>query len=62
MAFIHQSSCECIKSELDLFSVPPTQTSIESTTVTEYNPVSALAHGLPIEFNILGSGRLYRHG
>ena len=29
MAFIHEGSCECTKSELDLFSVPPTQTSIE---------------------------------
>jgi len=25
----------------------------------EYNPVSAIAHGLPIEFNVLGSGQDY---
>ena len=29
MAFVHEQSCECTKSELDLFSVPPTQTSME---------------------------------
>ena len=28
MAFVHEQSCECTKSELDLFSVPPTQTSM----------------------------------
>lgn len=59
MAFVHPQSCECAKSELDLFMVPPTQTSIESGSVTEYNPVSALTHGLPIEFNVMGSGQDY---
>jgi hypothetical protein len=29
-AFIHEGSCECAKSKYDLFSVPATQTSIES--------------------------------
>jgi hypothetical protein len=29
MALVHQNSCECTKSELDLFGVPPTQTSVE---------------------------------
>jgi hypothetical protein len=28
MALVHPSSCECTKSELDLFEVPPTQTSV----------------------------------
>jgi len=59
MAFVHPQSCECAKSELDLFAVPQTQTSIESGTWIEYNPISALAHGLPIEFNVLGSGQDY---
>src|SRR5215470_13219495 len=59
MAFIHPESCECVKSELDLFSVPPTQTSIESGTWVEYTPVSTIAHGLPIEFVVLGSGTDY---
>ena len=59
MAFIHDQSGECAKSELDLFVVPPTQTCIESGSWVEYNPISALTHGLPIEFNILGSGQEY---
>ena len=29
MALVHQNSCEYTKSELDLFGVPPTQTSVE---------------------------------
>ena len=28
MALVHPNSCECTKSELDLFEVPPTQTSV----------------------------------
>jgi len=30
MAFVSNQSCECLKFELDLFSVPPTQTSVEN--------------------------------
>lgn len=52
MAFIHEGSCECAKSELDLFSVPPTQTSIESATFVEYHPISSLSDGAPIEFEV----------
>ena len=59
MAFIHPQSCECVKSELDLFAVPQTQTSIETGAWIQYNPVTALAHGVPIEFNILGTGQEY---
>jgi hypothetical protein len=59
MAFVHAQSCECAKSELDLFSVPPTQTSIESGTWVEYHPVSAITGGSPIEFEINGSGEDY---
>jgi hypothetical protein len=59
MAFIQEGSCECSKSELDLFSVPPTQTSIESATFVEYHPVSSLSDGAPIEFDISSSGEDY---
>jgi hypothetical protein len=59
MAFIHEGSCECTKSELDLFSVPPTQTSIESGSFVEYRPVSSLTDGAPIEFDITASGDDY---
>ena len=59
MAFVHPNSCECAKSELDIFAVPPTQTSIESCATVEHNPVSSIAHGLPIEFAVSGSGQDY---
>src|SRR5258705_13563995 len=59
MAFIHPLSCECTKSELDLFSVPTTQTSIEKTSYTEYHPISSITKGSPIEFQISGDGDHY---
>jgi hypothetical protein len=43
----------------DLFSVNPTQTSAEGGTWVEYNPISSLSDGVPIEFVISGSGQDY---
>jgi hypothetical protein len=59
MAFIHERSCECASTEIDLFSVPPTQTSVESGKYVEYRPVSTLQNGSPIEFDITSSGDDY---
>jgi hypothetical protein len=59
MAFIHENSCECTKSELDIFSLPATQTSVESGAYVEYRPVSTLTDGSPIEFDIASSGDDY---
>jgi hypothetical protein len=59
MAFVHEQSCECAKSELDLFSVPPTQTSIEHGTWVEYHPLSTITDGAPIEFDVNGTGEEY---
>ena len=59
MAFVHQDSCECVKSELDLFNVPPTQTSIEQGQWVEFRPISQFSDGGPIEFHIAGSGSDY---
>jgi len=59
MAFVHEQSCECTKSELDLFSIPPTQTSIENGSWVEYHPLSTLTDGSPIEFEVNGSGEDY---
>ena len=53
---IDSKSCICINSELDLFSVPPTQTSVVYGTTVEYRLVAALIDSAPIEFNIPGSG------
>ena len=59
MSFVHKDSCECAKSELDLFTSPMTQTAIENSVWSEYNPVSAINDGAPIEFYVSGSGTDY---
>ena len=59
MAFVHDQSCECTKSELDLFSVPPTQTSMEQGNWVEYHPITTVTGDSPIEFDINGSGEDY---
>jgi len=52
-------SCECTKSELDLFSVPPTQTSMEQGSWVEYHPLTTVSDGSPIEFDVSGTGDDY---
>jgi len=59
MVFVHPQSCECAKSELNIFSIPPTQTSVESRGWVEYNHISSLFDGTPIEFVVGGSGQDY---
>ena len=59
MAFVHHLSCEGIKSELDLFSLPTTQTSIEHAQWVEHQPVASIGTGGPIEFLLSGSGDHY---
>ena len=49
--------CLCVKSELDLFTVPSTQTNVEHGCTIDYHPVSTLTDNGPIEFNIPGSGK-----
>ena len=48
MAFIHRHSFEGVKSELDLFAVPPTQTSIDQGGLIEHQPITSLDSGGPI--------------
>ena len=55
MSFVHPKSQECSKSELDLFLVPPTQTSLERGHRVEYQPVSSVADGGPITFLVPGT-------
>ena len=59
MAFVHRQSCEGVKSELDLFAVPPTQTSIEDGRWIEHQPLTSLDSGGPIEFILPGTGDAY---
>jgi len=59
MAFAHDMSCECTKSELDLFTVPPTQTAMEHGSWVEYHPLTTIGDGSPIEFDVSGTGDDY---
>ncbi|XP_060092529.1 uncharacterized protein F54H12.2-like [Heteronotia binoei] len=59
MAFIHSGSEECAKSELDLFQIAPTQTSIERCLYIEFPPLAALSESAPLDFFIAGNGDDY---
>lgn len=59
MAFLHAHSCECVKSELDLFTLPPTQTTIEHSQWVQYKPLSSLTMDSPIEFTVSGTTEDY---
>ena len=55
----YPASCTCGKSELELFSITPTQTAIKSSQWAEYRPITTLSDSSPIEFVITGSGEEY---
>ncbi|GFT50324.1 uncharacterized protein F54H12.2 [Trichonephila clavipes] len=59
MAFLLKESPECVKSELNLFLAPPTQTVIEKGQWVQFHPITNVADGGPIEFLIPGSGDAY---
>ena len=48
-----------MKSELDIFSVQPTQTSIEYGLFVDYHPIASLVDVGPIEFEIPASADHY---
>ena len=52
MSLLHQKSGETVDSGLDIFSVPPTQTSIDSGGYVEYFPLAVLNQSTNIEFDI----------
>ena len=70
MAFVNTDACECISSGLNLFSIPPTQRSIESGKYIDYHPINPIdshpinpiaegVQGTPIEFEIPSAGDEY---
>lgn len=59
MSFLHAQSCECFKSELDIFALPPTQTSIESGQWVHYKPLSSISDDSPLEFVVSSGGDEY---
>ena len=59
MALLHESSAEASTSNLSLFEVPHTQTSIQQTRYVSYYPLSDTKSGSVIEFNIDGQNNEY---
>ena len=59
MALVHPNSCECTKLELDLFEVPPTQSSVEHVYWEQKRLTSALTDQGPYEFAVSGAGDEY---
>ena len=58
-SLIHPSSSESVTSQLDLFSVPPPQTSLEDVFFTEYRSISVLTSGGLVEFCIAAESSNY---
>jgi len=56
---VHEKSCQSVKSELDLFALPSTQTSLKQGHYVEHRPQSVLADSAPVEFNICEDGEYY---
>ena len=54
MSHLHKSSAPCTKSEVDLFSVPPTQTAIEESQYITVSPINSVSgvNNTPIDFVI----------
>src|SRR5258705_1758505 len=59
MAFIHNVSSEATKPELNLFSLPPTQTSIGHGSWVHFMPIATILNAGPIEFVVPGAGDYY---
>ncbi|GFW61345.1 uncharacterized protein TNCV_4136631 [Trichonephila clavipes] len=55
MAFILKDSPECVKSELELFNLPGTQTVIQDGQWKQFHPLSNVFDNAPVEFHISGS-------
>jgi hypothetical protein len=56
---VHEKSAESMKTELDLFQPPPTQTSLEKGFWHEIPPSATLTDDGPLEFHVSGSGDEY---
>ena len=59
MAFLHSASDEVLRSELDLWVLPPTQTVVESGQWVPYKPLTSLDQANSIEFCCPGTGNEY---
>ena len=53
---VHKDSNDCSSSSLDLFLLPPTQSSFQKGKSIDYHPITSLSDGGPIEFKVSGRG------
>ena len=58
-SLVHEKSAISSKSELDLFTLPLTQTGVETGSWDPHHPVTSLNDEAPIQFEINGSGEKY---
>ena len=56
---MHRDSCECSKTELDMFAMPPTMITMQEAQWVEHHPISSLTSSAPIEFEIKGQTEEY---
>ena len=54
---VHKDSNDCSSLSLDLFLLPPTQSSFQKGKTIDYHPITSLSDGGPIEFKVSGSGK-----
>ena len=59
MKLLNEQSSQCPRIDLDLFSLPPTQTAVDGSHWVEHSPVSTITSSSPIEFIVSGSGEDY---
>ena len=56
---IHDSSAESATTALDLFDLPPTQSSVVKSKIIDIHPLTSLSDEGPIEFKISGNGEAF---
>jgi hypothetical protein len=60
MALINKFSSPSIRSQVDLFSMPPTDTTVQSSFYAEYKPlVNIQDNDSKIEFRVIGNSEQY---
>lgn len=59
MSFLHKDSCLGVLSQLDIFAVPTSETSLDRSNWIEYKPISSLTDDGAIEFVISGTTSEY---
>ena len=54
---VHKDSNDSSSSSLNLFLLPPTQSCSQKGKSIDYNPITSVSDGGPIEFKVSGSGK-----